>query len=36
MRGEGWDVDAVDYWLQFDYEEFKELIDSRVTTYQIY
>ena len=31
MRGEGWDVEVVDYWLQFDYEEFKELIDSRVT-----
>jgi len=31
MRTEGWDVEVVDYWLQFDYEEFKELIDSRIT-----
>ena len=31
MRTEGWDVEVVDYWLRFDYDEFKELIDSRVT-----
>jgi hypothetical protein len=31
MRTEGWDVEVVDYWLRFDYEEFQELIDSRIT-----
>ena len=31
MRRQGWDIEVVDYWLRFDYEEFKELIDSRVT-----
>jgi hypothetical protein len=31
MRTEGWDVEVLDFWLRFDYEEFKELISSRVT-----
>ena len=31
MRQQGWDVEVIDYWLSFDYEEWKELIDSRVT-----
>ena len=31
MRTEGWDVEVIDYWLRFDYDEFRELIDSRVT-----
>ena len=31
MRGEGWDVEVIDYWLAFTVEEFIELINSRIT-----
>ena len=31
MRNQGWDIEVLDYWLAFDFEEFKEFIDSRVT-----
>ena len=26
MRGQGWDIEVLDYWLAFDFEEFKEFI----------
>jgi len=31
MRSQGWDVEVLDYWLAFDFDEFKEFIESRVT-----
>jgi radical SAM superfamily enzyme YgiQ (UPF0313 family) len=31
MRNQGWDIEVLDYWLAFDFEEFKEFINSRVT-----
>ena len=31
MRKQGWDIEVLDYWLAFDFDEFKEFINSRVT-----
>jgi hypothetical protein len=31
MRQNGWDIEVLDYWIAFDFEEFKEFIESRIT-----
>ena len=31
MRSQGWDIEVLDYWLAFDFDEFKEFVNSRVT-----
>lgn len=31
MRSQDWDIEVLDYWLAFDFDEFKEFVSSRVT-----
>jgi len=31
MRNQGWDIEVLDYWLAFDFDEFKEFVNSRIT-----
>lgn len=36
MRNQGWDIEVLDYWLAFDFDEFKEFIRSRVTKHTFF